>query len=360
MNRPEETILAIFAFVLGAIVGSFLNAVIHRLPRSISLHHPRRSFCPSCQRTLPWHENLPLVSYLFLRGKCAGCGARIPVRYWIVEAVTAGIFLWLWLAFRWELAVVYWIFTALLIAATFIDFEHFIIPDEITWGGVGAGLAASLLVPELMGTASRGFALLNSLIGAAAGYCSLWAVVEAGKICFGRKKHAFAEPVPFRWERHGETAAIEVEDERTEWEEIFSRRSDQLVLECPEFAFDGQPPGSGQLVFFHDRVRSGGVETPLDGLQSITGKVSQLVIPREAMGFGDVKFLAAIGAFLGWPAVFFTIFAGSIAGCVFGVIVLLRAGRGGVRIPFGPYLALGALLWLAGGRELWDWYFQAF
>lgn len=361
MNRPEEMVLTGFAIVLGAIVGSFLNAVIHRLPRNISLLHPRRSFCPSCQRSLPWYENLPLVSYWFLRGKCAGCGVKIPIRYWLVELITAGLFLWIWLTFRWDVAVVYWIFAGLLIAATFIDFEHYIIPDEITWGGVGVGVLASLLVPELMETANRWHALLGSVIGAAAGYFSLWGVVEAGKIFFGKKKHVFAEPVPFRWERNGETASIMMEEDRTEWDEIFNRNSDRLVLDCPEFVIDEQPPGSGQLTFYYNRILHNGSDTSLDLLNVIVGKVKSVVIPREAMGLGDVKFLAAIGAFLGWKAVAFTIFASSVIGCFFGILLMIRVGRqSGLQIPFGPYLALGALIWLAGGRELWNWYFQGF
>lgn len=361
MNRPEEIVLTVFAFVLGAIVGSFLNAVIHRLPRNVSLLNPKRSFCPSCQRSLPWYENLPLASYLFLRGKCSGCGVKISIRYWVVELITALLFLWIWLSFPPTLAVVYWIFVALLIAATFIDFEHFIIPDEITWGGVGVGLIASVLVPELMETASRWTALLNSVIGAAVGYFTLWGVVEAGKIFFGRKKIQFPEPVDFQWERAGETASITVEGDVTQWDELFGRASDKMTLDCPEYRVDDGEPSQGKLQFFFDRLVRESGETSLDLLQTIRGKVASIVIPREAMGFGDVKFLAAIGAFLGWQAVFFTIFASSLVGCAFGIATIIRAGgQRGQQIPFGPYLALGALLWLAGGSEWWDWYFSAF
>ena len=128
-------LLAVFAAVLGAVTGSFLNACIHRMPRGVSLLNPKRSFCPACEKTIPWYENLPVVSWVFLRGKCSGCGAPISFRYPLVELLAAGLFLALWLKFDFPLGPAYFAFVALLLAATFIDFEHFIIPDEITLGG---------------------------------------------------------------------------------------------------------------------------------------------------------------------------------------------------------------------------------
>jgi leader peptidase (prepilin peptidase)/N-methyltransferase len=151
----RETVLTVFSAAMGAVIGSFLNACIHRMPRNISLGNPKRSFCPSCQRLIPWYENLPLISWLALRGKCSGCGARISVRYFLVELLTAATFLALWLYHGLPLAPVYWLFAALLITATFIDIEHFIIPDEITWGGTAAGILLSVAVPAMMLTSSR-------------------------------------------------------------------------------------------------------------------------------------------------------------------------------------------------------------
>jgi leader peptidase (prepilin peptidase)/N-methyltransferase len=162
-------LFATFAFVLGAAVGSFLNVVIYRLPLDLSVNEPRRSFCPSCKKPIPWHQNLPLLSWLHLRGRCANCGSRIAFRYFAVELLTALMFLAVWLRFPWDIAIAYWVLVSLLIAATFIDFEHFIIPDEITWGGVAAGLIACLIVPELMGIDQRWVALLTSAGSAALG-----------------------------------------------------------------------------------------------------------------------------------------------------------------------------------------------
>src|SRR5213079_2195713 len=124
-------LFATCAFILGAAVGSFLNVCIYRLPRDLSVNEPRRSFCPACKKPIPWRQNLPLLSWLFLRGKCANCGSRIAFRYFAVELLTALLFLAVWISFPWPVALVYWVFVSLLVAATFIDFEHFIIPDEI-------------------------------------------------------------------------------------------------------------------------------------------------------------------------------------------------------------------------------------
>src|SRR4028119_444888 len=149
-----ELLFGIFAFVLGAVVGSFLNVCIYRMPLDLSVNEPKRSFCPSCKKQIPWHQNLPLISWLFLRARCGNCGSRIAFRYFAVELLTALLFLAVWRSFSWDVALVYFVFVALLITATFIDFEHFIIPDEITLGGTAAGVVACLIVPGLMLTDS--------------------------------------------------------------------------------------------------------------------------------------------------------------------------------------------------------------
>src|SRR5260221_14400414 len=129
--------------MLGASIGSFLNVCIYRMPLDISVNEPKRSFCPSCKYQIPLYHNIPLVTWLVLRGKCANCGARISFRYFAVELLTGLLFLAIWLKVwtwvradwppqAWALALPYWILAALLVVATFIDLEHFIIPDEIT------------------------------------------------------------------------------------------------------------------------------------------------------------------------------------------------------------------------------------
>src|SRR5207237_10925587 len=171
-----DLMFSVFAFVFCPCVGSFLNVCIYRFPLNLSINQPRRSFCPSCKRQIPWHQNLPLVSWLVLHGRCANCGARITFRYFAVELLTAFFFLIIWKAFPWPIAVAYWVFIALVIAATFIDFEHFIIPDEITIGGTAAGLIASIALPPLMKTDRRLMALVTSAVSAALRYGLLWLV----------------------------------------------------------------------------------------------------------------------------------------------------------------------------------------
>lgn len=346
----------------GLVVGSFLNAVIHRLPREISLAHPRRSFCPQCGRSLPWYENLPVLSWVALRGKCSGCGARISARYVLVEVLTAFLFWAIWDRFGLPLAPAYWILISLLIAATFIDIGHYIIPDEITLGGTVAGVLCCLAVPGLMETSSRLAAVGWSLAGAALGAGLLWLVVEGGKLAFGKKRVRFEKAEDFRWVRDGDRADLHVGSEIHRWEDIFSRESDQLVLHpSGPVRCDGRELPGGALRFRYNRVAAGTESIDLDTIAEISGKLDAVVIPREAMGFGDVKFLACIGAFLGWQAILFTIFASSIIGCLFGVAgILIARGRAKAVLPFGPYLALGAVLWLFGGRELAGWYLSQF
>src|SRR5580765_1608855 len=140
-------------FVFGSMVGSFLNVCIHRMPLGMSVVSPP-SHCPNCKYSIPWFLNVPLLTWLTLQGRCKNCGAPISVRYFLVELLTGITFLSCWLAFGAEsavLALVYSFFLASLIAATFIDFEHFIIPDEITIGGAIVGFVLSLLWPALHG-----------------------------------------------------------------------------------------------------------------------------------------------------------------------------------------------------------------
>src|SRR5438045_2960308 len=243
-----------FAFGLGAAIGSFLNVCIYRLPRDLSINEPSRSFCPACKKPIPWRQNLPLLSWLFLRGKCANCGSRIAFRYFAVELLTALLFLAVWISFPWPVALVYWVFVSLLIAATFIDFEHFIIPDEITIGGTVVGIVASLAVPELMDTAHRGRAVLTSALSAVLGYVLLWMVLEAGKKVFGKKRIKLEGPTPFSWTRKDDDADFVVGEEQGLWSDYFSRETDQLILHCDEAIVSDRNLGPADLRFHYNRV----------------------------------------------------------------------------------------------------------
>ena len=348
---------ATFAFVLGAVVGSFLNVCIYRMPLDLSVNEPRRSFCPACKKQLKWYQNIPLLSWLFLRGRCANCGSQIAFRYFVVELVTALLFLAVWLQSPWPIALAYWVFVSLLIVGIFIDLEHFIIPDEVTIGGTIAGILASLLVPALMSVEGRWAALLTSALSALLGYAILWIVLEAGKKVFGKKKIRLDAPTAFTWTRKGDDADLVVGEEQGLWSDYFSRENDLLILLCDEAVVDIRNVGKTDLRFHYNRVTIEGEEISLDTLEQISGMVRELQIPREAMGRGDLKFLAAIGAFLGWRAVLFSVLAGSLLGSLVGLATLLVGRRvWSAKLPFGPYLAFGGLLWIFFGESLLSWY----
>src|SRR5687767_2243682 len=154
-------------FVFGCVTGSFLNVCIHRMPLEQSVVSPP-SHCPHCKYSIPWFLNIPLATWLYLRGKCANCRAPISVRYFLVELVTGLLFLTSWLVaghISPLLAIGYCVLLSGLVVATFIDFEHFIIPDEITIGGMVVGFLVSWAVPQLHGVESARAALQSSILG---------------------------------------------------------------------------------------------------------------------------------------------------------------------------------------------------
>src|SRR6266436_4495760 len=251
-NPIYQFLFSAFAFILGAAVGSFLNVCIYRLPLDLSVNEPRRSFCPTCKKPIPWHLNLPLISWLFLRGKCANCGARIAFRYFAVEFLAALLFLAIWQSFSWPMAIAYWIFISFLIIGTFIDFEHFIIPDRVTIGGTIAGVVCSVAVPALMQTDSRLAAGVRSLLAAVLGYVILLIVLEAGKIAFGRKRIRFDAPTPFTWTKRGDDADFVVGTEESLWSDYFAREKDRLLVRCDESRSDHHTYGNVTLDFRYD------------------------------------------------------------------------------------------------------------
>ncbi len=156
-------------FVIGSVLGSFLNVCIYRMPRDQSVVRPR-SRCPHCGQPIAWHDNIPLLSFLRLRGACRRCGGPIAWRYPLVELLTACSTVAVLHRFGAGVAgLVYLLFVCALIVVSFIDLEFQIIPDEISLGGLAAGLLLSLLVPALHGTDSRWLSLGRSVIGLAVG-----------------------------------------------------------------------------------------------------------------------------------------------------------------------------------------------
>jgi leader peptidase (prepilin peptidase)/N-methyltransferase len=346
---------SVIFFTLGSMVGSFLNVCIHRLPLGQSIVYPP-SHCPHCKYSIPWYLNVPLVTWVWLRGKCANCGAPISVRYFLVELVTGLTFLACWLQFghhsAW-LALAYCLFLSGLIAASFIDIEHFIIPDEITIGGVFAGLICSFLLPSLHDSTSHTVGLGRGILGALAGAAIIYFVVRMGKLIFGRQKFKYGQPEKIIFHE----TAIVLPGHEIAFDEVFYRKTDTIrlkasVLElCDRCYKDVWVQLSPSQLLIDDESLNP------EEIPFMEATTELVIVPREAMGLGDVKFMAAIGAFLGWQAVIFSLGLSSMLGSVVGLtlIALKRLGRGRP-MQYGPYIAVAAAIWIFGGHQWWHWF----
>lgn len=179
----------VFLFILGAMIGSFLNVCIYRMPREMSVAKPARSFCPECKKQIPWHHNIPLFSYLKLGGKCAFCKTKIPLRYFAVELITALMFVLLW-KISGESFVLFGmraVFMSMILVVIMTDFEMKFIPDLITLPGMALGLLFSL-VPDAIFQQNLWYdRLANSALGLAGGYGFLFATALIGNWLFKKE-----------------------------------------------------------------------------------------------------------------------------------------------------------------------------
>src|SRR5437868_8661332 len=283
-TAPQLPVACALMAVLGAMIGSFLNVVIHRLPLEQSIVFPS-STCPKCRNAIKPYDNIPILSFLALRGRCRSCGARISPRYPAVESLAAPLFAavtWhdgLSFALAFDLA-----FAASMVALIFIDAEHMILPNAITYPGIIFALITRLLVPYLAGPAH--FDDLPQLVNAFP-TLPFWLVSIIG-------------------------AAI------------------------------GALAGGGSLWlmgFMWEKLR--GV---------------------EAMGFGDVKMMLMVGAFLGWRLTILTILLGALTGSIAGIIVMYRRGGRNLQmmLPFGIFLRIGSIVSLLFGPRIIAWYAAQF
>jgi leader peptidase (prepilin peptidase)/N-methyltransferase len=343
-------------FTLGCIVGSFLNVVIHRLPIGESVVSPP-SHCPHCKYSIPFWLNVPLVTWLWLRGKCANCCAPISPRYFLVELFTGCAFLASWLVVGREsapLALVYCLVLAGFIASSCIDLEHMIIPDELTIGGMIAGFFCSFLVPGLQGEQSITAAMGKSFIGAAVGGGLIYGVLRVGKLLFGRQKIALGDKAKILL---NETAVV-LPDHEIPYEELFYRRSDTVVIRAHTVELVDRCYRDVTVRLSPEKLRIDDDEFDPELLHYLEATADEISLPREAMGFGDVKFMAAIGAFLGWQSAVFSLMASSLIGSAVGIgLILCGKKEWSSRLPYGPYIALAAVLWMFGGKEWAAWLF---
>jgi leader peptidase (prepilin peptidase)/N-methyltransferase len=241
----------------GLIIGSFLNVCIHRLPRAQSVVWPA-SNCPRCKALLKPYDNIPVIGYLMLKGRCRSCGNPISPRYPIVELLTMGMFVAAYLLYPFPLVVQRIVFGCAMIVLFFVDLEHHRLPNEITLPGIVLGFVCSFFMPP---------GWVSSLIGIVVGGGTLWAI--------------------------------------------------------------------GELWF--------------------------LIRHEEGMGFGDVKMLAMIGAFLGWQLMLATLFVSTILGSLIGVVMIaMKKGNLKTALPFGCFLAIAAMLASVGGDRVVQWYLSLF
>lgn len=232
-----------------------MNVCIYRVPVSKSIVHPG-SMCPKCGNVIRFYDNIPVLSYLWLKGRCRNCNESISIRYPLVEIISGLFSLCVFLIFGLSLeGIIYYIFISTLLVITFIDIDHQIIPDTISIPGIPAGFIASFVLPSLT--------YLDSLLGILAGGVSLFLV---------------------------------------SW-------------------------------------------------------IYELIKGKSGMGGGDIKLLAMIGAFIGWKGVLFTIFISSAVGTLTGIIIMLRTQKGlKLAVPFGPFLSIGAVIYIFFGHQLIYWY----
>jgi leader peptidase (prepilin peptidase)/N-methyltransferase len=245
----------ILIFVLGLIVGSFSNVCIYRIPRNESVIYPA-SHCPKCRTKIKPVDNIPLLSYILLKGRCRNCGSKISIQYPVVEFLTGLIYLIIYLSYGLSIqSLVYLILASALIIIAFIDLKEQIVPDVISLPGIVVGLILSFIVPYI--------SFINSVLGALVG----------------------------------------------------------------------------------------------GGIILIIAWIGSIIFKKEAMGGGDVKLAAMIGAFLGWRYTIISLFWGFFLGALIGIILIMtKIKKREDTIPFGPFIALGSIITLLWGEKIIAWY----
>jgi len=245
--------------------------------------------------------------------------------------------------------LIFAVFLAGLIVATFIDFEHFIIPDEITFGGMVLGFALSFFLPELQGTESNGVALVRSALGIGVGAGIVYAILRLGKLLFGRQ---LVKLTPGTKIIFTETALC-LPDKEIPYGEIFYRQSDTIVLTARRVELVDRCYQEVTIKLSPALLTIGEEKINPDECAYLEAECGEIVLPREAMGLGDVKFMGGIGAFIGWQGALFSLMISSLIGAVVGVaLIALHRRQWSSRMPYGPYIALAAVIWVFAGAKI--------
>ncbi len=350
--------------VFGACVGSFLNVVIYRVPLGIPVNDPARSFCPTCEKAIPWYLNIPIFSWLILRGRSACCHTRISPRYCLVELLTAILFVWLGYEYAdcsIGSAALLCVWAALAVCIIFIDAERLIVFRSHTLIAAAAGLGACWLNPYLLidnEVFTGPDALKAGFIGALAGYALIRLIIELGKLLFGSWHESYEEPVPWLLkepESEEEELQLVIDGKPHDWSMLFHRESDKAVLTCTRLNIDRvHAYADCTVTLYADRIETADGRTHmLEDIKSAEGALTEIRAKREAMGAGDAWIMMMIGCIGGWQAVVFCIFAASLLGIAQAIASRLSFGR---NMPFGPALLVAGFIWLLGGRCLWVMY----
>lgn len=361
MPEGYELVLPVCLALLGACVGSFLNVVIYRLPRGLSVQNPPRSFCPACGAGIPWWLNLPIISWLWLRGKSACCHSRIPVRYWLVELACAALFFCIGYAFCYEGALAQvWLcmWAAGMLALLAMDWEEMVVHPWVAAFAALFGVGAAVMDPTLVepGAVTPAEGAMWSVGAAVGGYLLFRFVALGGRLLFGLRRRKFPSAEPWLLRQVGEDIVLTVAGRDYKWSEVFPESGCRICLSNAVVSARAGETQRGQITLLEDALLlPGGERCELESYESLSGDCCGVAVHREAMGSGDAWLAMAIGSLCGWQGVVFSLVAGSFIGL--GYALLMRIRRG-VPMPFGPALILAAYIWLFWGPQLVAFYIE--
>ncbi len=383
--------LAIIGALFGSFFGSFYNVVIYRVPLSLSVNKPARSFCPSCKEQIPAWRNIPIFTWLIQGGKAACCHTKIAFRYVAVEFVVAALFAWAFVVYPPEQLVVYLAFYSILLIISIIDIKHYIIPVNWTWGAaviavIAAGFNQMITESGFMHLwneswwSRAGGAILDGLVCVS----FLWGIAILGRLAFGRLKWSVNKQnseKPLKWHIKQSAdnkdiiltikdAAISKSGKNSEaaWSDIFTRNKQRIIMQVESLKINLNSGvkafKQGQLEIYHDRLEWSDINqnseaklnkevVNIEDIKDFSGESTFIKIPREAMGEGDIHLLGMLGMFLGWQSGIFIIIVASFIALIFAILARFKMGH---QLPFGPFLASAAVIWVLGGEHYWQLY----